>query len=74
MSATVGRVDDPTVTVTLSAVVPPAPVQDKVKVVSVVSDALTSLPEVAFLLPVHPPEAVHEVALVTVQLKVDVAL
>jgi len=63
-----------TVTVTLSVVVPPAPVQDKVKVVSTVSDALTSLPEVAFLLPVHPSEAVHEVASVTVQLKVDVAL
>jgi len=73
VSATVGR-GDPTVTVTLSVVVPPAPVQAKVKVVSAVSDALTSLPEVAFLLPVHPPEAVHEVALVTVQLKVDVAL
>ncbi|MCC7198694.1 MAG: hypothetical protein IT483_04210 [Gammaproteobacteria bacterium] len=52
-----------TVAVALWAVVPPMPVQLRVKVVLVVSAGEVSVPEVAFA-PVHPFEAVHEVALV----------
>ena len=43
--------------------VPPVPVQLNVKLVALVSAAVLSLPAVA-LLPLQPPEAVHDVAFV----------
>jgi len=47
--------------------VPPAPVQSRAKLVVAARAAVVSLPEVG-LLPVHPPLALHDVALVDVQL------
>jgi len=46
---------------------PPAPVHASMKSVSLVSAPVEALPEVA-LLPVQPPEAVHELAFVVLQL------
>ena len=60
-------------TVTLSLIEPPGPVQASVNTVLVVSAGVLSLP-CACLVPVQPPEAVHEVALVDVQLSVEVPL
>jgi hypothetical protein len=58
-----------TVTVTLCEAVPPLPVQ--LRPYAVVDEGLTACePEVAFA-PDHPPEAVHEPALVDDQLSVD---
>jgi len=62
-------VPDWTVTVTESEVLPPGPVQSRVKVVSRVSASLDWLPE-AVLLPDQPPEAVQLSALVEVQFRV----
>ncbi len=59
-----------TVTVTDCVIVPPAPVQARVYVFEEVRLPVDSEPEVD-LVPVQPFEAVHEVALVVDQLKVD---
>ena len=59
-------------TVTLSCAVPPVPVQLKVKVVAVVSAPVLWLPAVT-LLPLQPPDAVHDVASVVVHVKVLLA-
>jgi hypothetical protein len=56
------------VTVTLACPVPPVPVQPRVKVVAVVSAPVLWLPAVA-LVPVQPPDAVHDVAFVDVHVK-----
>src|SRR5262249_44854577 len=50
------------VTVALRTILPPAPTQVRVKVVSTVSAAEVSVPDWA-LLPAHPPDAVQLVAL-----------
>ncbi len=60
---------DWTATVTEIEVLPPAPVQSRVKVVSRVSAPLDWLPEVP-LLPDQPPEAVQLSALLAVQFRV----
>src|SRR3954470_16911802 len=57
------------VTVTLDWAVPPAPVQLNVNVVAFVSAAVLSLPAVA-LLPLQPPDPVHDVAFVEFQVNV----
>jgi hypothetical protein len=57
------------VTVALACPVPPVPVQLSVKVVALVRAAVLSLPAVAFD-PDQPPEAVHAVAFVEVQVSV----
>jgi hypothetical protein len=69
-SVTVGTgVEAVTVTEALACAVPPAPVQLNVKEASAFRAPVLSLPEIA-LLPLHPPEAVHDVALVDDQVKV----
>jgi len=55
--------------VTLACPVPPVPVQLSVKVVAVVSAPVLSVPAVV-LLPLQPPEAVHDVAFVEVHVNV----
>jgi hypothetical protein len=59
-----------TVTVVDALCVPPAPVQERLKVLLLVSAPVDALPEVA-LLPDQAPDAVQEVALVEDQLRVD---
>ena len=54
---------------TLAWAVPPAPVQLKVKLVALVNAPVLWLPAVA-LVPLQPPDAVHEVAFVDVHVKV----
>jgi hypothetical protein len=61
-----------TLTVVLCEAEPPAPVQAKVYLVAVVSFAVLCEPIVACV-PLQPPEAVHEVALVDDQLSIDAA-
>jgi len=50
--------------------VPPEPVQARLKVLVLVKATVDWLPEVA-LVPVHPPEAVQEVALVEDQVSIE---
>jgi hypothetical protein len=59
------------VAVAVAIAEPPAPEQLNVKVVVALSAALVSLPEVA-LVPVQPPEAVQDVALVLLHVNVTV--
>jgi hypothetical protein len=59
-----------TVTVTLCWAVPPAPVQASVNIVVALSAPVDWLPAVAFV-PLHPPEAVHELALVEDQVSIE---
>jgi hypothetical protein len=61
----------PTVTVAETEDVPPAPEQASTNVVVAASAPVTWEPEVGFV-PLHPPEAVHEVALLEDQLRVAV--
>jgi len=61
-----------TLTVALCVAEPPAPVQTKVYLVAAVSAAVLCEPLIASV-PLQPPEAVHEVALVDDQLSVDAA-
>jgi hypothetical protein len=61
-----------TLTVVLCEAEPPAPVQAKVYLVAAASAAVLSEPLSASV-PLHPPEAVHEVALLDDQLSVDPA-
>jgi len=65
---------DEIVTVADALLVPPEPVQARLKVLVLVKATVDWLPEVA-LVPVHPlaPEAVQEVALVEDQVSVEVA-
>jgi hypothetical protein len=63
-------VDAAIVTVALRVAVPPAPVQMMVYVVVELTAPVTLAPLVARE-PVQPPEAAHEVALVEVQVKVE---
>lgn len=58
-----------TVTVAVFEADPPAPLQVSTKLVVCVSAAVASVPDVA-LVPLQPPEAVHEVALVDDQFRV----
>jgi hypothetical protein len=60
-----------TVTVTSFDVDPPAPLQVSVKVVVCASVEVTCVPDIA-LVPVHPPEAEQLVALLELQVNVDV--
>jgi hypothetical protein len=55
--------------VALDCAEPPVPLQLSVNVVALDSAAVLSLPAVAFV-PVHPPEAVHDVAFVEVHVSV----
>jgi hypothetical protein len=55
--------------VALAWAVPPVPVQLKVKLVALVSASVLWLPAVA-LVPLQPPDAVHEVAFVEVHVRV----
>ncbi len=57
---------EPTITVFESLAEPPVPVQVSVNIVFTESVLLVALPLVAFA-PAQPPDAVHEVALVLVQ-------
>ena len=66
VSVTVGATGAVTVTEALAWPLPPAPLQLRLKVALAVSAAEFSLPLVA-LLPVQPPDAVHEVALLLLQ-------
>jgi hypothetical protein len=59
-----------TVTATVLLPVPPGPVHVNVKLVVLVSAPVAAVP-LAGLLPLHPPEAVHVVALVELQVSVD---
>ena len=59
-----------TFTMTLSLPFPPAPVQVRVKVVEEVKAAVFSEPAV-FFVPLQPPEAVQEVALVLLHDKLE---
>jgi hypothetical protein len=59
-----------TFTVTERCVVPPAPLQARLKVLFAMSDAVCSLPDAA-LFPAHAPEAVQPVALLADQLNVE---
>ena len=63
-------VDPVTVTVAVALAVPFDPVQARLYVVVLVSPPVDALPETA-LAPDHPPEAVHDVALVEDQVSVD---
>jgi hypothetical protein len=58
-----------TVTVTLCCALPPAPVHASTNIVVALSAPVDWLPDVAFV-PVHPPEAVQELAFVEDQLSV----
>ena len=60
----------PTVTVADALCVPPAPVQERLKVLVLVSPPVDALPEVGRV-PDHAPEAVQDVALVEDQVSVD---
>jgi hypothetical protein len=71
LSETLGGAAD-TVTVADCDAEPPVPLQVRVKLVFAVSDAVACEPLVA-LVPLQPPDAVHEVALVADQVKVEVA-
>ena len=66
---TVGVGADPTATVADEVAVPPVPVHARVSVVVAVGDTLC-VPLTAWL-PVQPPEAVHESALVEDQVSVE---
>jgi len=69
-NVTVGAgVEAVTVTEALACAVPPAPVQLNVNAASALNAPVLSLPETA-LLPLHPPDAVHDVALVDDQVNV----
>jgi hypothetical protein len=61
-----------TVTAAVAAAEPPAPVQVNVKFVSAPSAAVAAVPLVASE-PLQPPEAVHAVALVELQVRVEAA-
>ncbi len=61
-----------TLTVVLCDAEPPAPVQTKVYLVEAVRAAVLCEPLIASV-PLQPPEAVHEVALVDDQLSIDAA-
>jgi hypothetical protein len=73
LSVTTGAGAVPVVTVTdvAALLLPPAPVQDSVKFVVAVSAPVGLLPLVATV-PLQPPEAVHDVAFVELQLRVEV--
>jgi hypothetical protein len=71
LSETLGGMTD-TVTVADCDAEPPVPLQVSVKFVFAVSDEVVCEPVVA-LLPLQPPDAVQEVALVEDQVNVDVA-
>jgi hypothetical protein len=71
LSETLGGMAD-TVTVADCDAEPPVPLQVSVKFVFAVSDEVVCEPVVA-LLPLQPPDAVQEVALVEDQVNVDVA-
>lgn len=60
-----------TVTVADCVAVPPVPVQLNVKVLVLLSAALVCAPDVP-LVPVHAPDAVHELAFVDDQFNIDV--
>ena len=66
----VGAVAEVTVTVADWLVEPPAPMHVSVNVVFTVRFPVLCEPETA-LVPDHPPEAVHEVALVELQVSVE---
>ena len=70
-SDTVGAGAVPAVTVTdvVALPLPPAPVQDRLKLVVAANAPVALLPLVATV-PLQPPEAVHDVALVELQLRV----
>jgi hypothetical protein len=71
-SAAVGTTLAATVTVAVaSALVPPGPVHFNAYVVLAVRAPVLAVPLAAFV-PLQPPEAVHEVALVELQVNVDV--
>ena len=70
LKETVGAAD--TVTVADCDAVPPAPVQLKMNFVVALSARVACEPSVAWA-PLHPPEALHEVALVDDHVKVEVA-
>jgi len=69
---TTGAAGAPDVTVTdvVALLLPPVPVHDKVKLVVAVSDPVDLLPLVDTV-PLHPPEATHDVAFVELQLMVE---
>jgi len=67
---TVGAGVAVTVTVADAFCVPPAPVQDRLNVLVLVSAPVDALPDVA-LAPDQPPEAVHDVAFVEDHVRVD---
>jgi len=67
---TVGAGVAVTVTVADAFCVPPAPVQDKLNVLVLVSAPVDALPDVA-LAPDQPPDAVHDVALVEDHVRVE---
>jgi hypothetical protein len=67
---TVGSPGAVTVTVTVSAVFPPGPLQVRIYVVVAVRFPVAWLPLVG-LVPLQPPEAAQLVALVVVQLRVE---
>lgn len=73
MRVTVGVGADETETVTDRLAVPPGPLQLSVNVLSAVNAPLDWLPEV-FLEPDQLPEALHELALLVVQFRVDALL
>ena len=62
---------DEIVTVADALLVPPEPVQARLKVLVLVKATVDWLPEIA-LVPVHPPEAVQEVTLVEDQVSIEV--
>lgn len=70
LSDTVGNGGGATDTVTDLLALPPAPMQVRMNVLVVVNELRVWLPDVA-LLPDHAPDAVHEVALVEDQLRVE---
>jgi hypothetical protein len=70
VSTTVGAATTPvTVTVAACVTLPPAPLHASVKVVVLVSGPVSNVPLVA-LVPLHPFDAVHAVALVEVHVNV----
>ena len=70
LKVTVGGAE--TVTVADCDAVPPAPLQLRVNFVVALSAAVTCEPVVAWA-PLHPPEALHEVAFADDQVNVEVA-
>jgi hypothetical protein len=61
---------EPIETVTLLEMLPPAPVHASVYVLAEVSGPTVLLPETVFV-PVHAPDAVHDVAFVLVHVSVE---